>query len=66
MGLEEWTRDGCRLVPVRRDNMHAAWERNYVFWEIRRWQGERVEDFQFASGHLGVLKGTKYSHKCPA
>lgn len=44
MGLEEWTRNGCRLVPVRRDNMHAAWERNYVFWEIRRWQGERVEE----------------------
>lgn len=66
MGLEDWTRDGCSQVPVRRENMYAAWERNYVLWEIRRWQDERVEEGSVWVWTPRGSEGTKYSHKCPA
>lgn len=66
MGLEDWTRDGCRQVPVRRDNKYALWERNYAFWEIRRWQKERVEEGSVWVWTPRASEVTKYSHKCPA
>lgn len=65
LGLEEWTRDGGRLVPVGRDNIMQRGRGTMRSWKIRRWQGEGRRGFSLGLDTWGP-QGTKYSHKCPA
>lgn len=65
LGLEEWTRDGGRLVPVGRDNIMQRGRGTMCSGRSGGGRARELKEVQFGSDTWGP-QGTKYSHKCPA